>query len=76
MSIYNTQAVNDAYELKKAADVAVNTAPKVLPPAIAEVVITEIRFTKESTWTPNRERLRKLINEINALAAAGQGSAA
>lgn len=78
MTVFGTnpgQSGSSAYELRIQAGATAVLARKVLPPVIVDIVVAEMTWWKESTWTANHERLKLVIAEIQALAAV-QGKAA
>lgn len=48
-------------------DAACKRVREALPTLLADVVVDEIRFLTGTSWSPNTERLDRLIAEINQL---------
>lgn len=71
MTVFNAQDGQSAvssYDLRISCGAAALVARKILPPVIADIVVAEMTWWKESTWTANHERLRLVIAEIQILA--------
>ena len=67
MTLYGMKSSPIDSKLSVAASAAAARAPKVLPPHIGALVITEINLLKESSWASNHDLLRLIIAEIAGL---------
>ena len=76
MSVYGTESVNAAYELRTAAGKAAIAVRELLPPTLASIVAAEIGWMKDSTWATSQARLKLVIAEITALTEARERDAA
>ena len=67
MTLYGMKSSPIDSKLSVAASAAAARAPKVLPPHIAALVVSEIELLKESSWAANHDVLRLIVDEIAGL---------